>query len=84
MASGAWIEFWDALLLLRSGRPPAPTILNRKNSLPSQALVAELQRAYTYFNARLLRRGKTLIQDLNPDRNVFNWKTEPDKGRYQA
>ena len=50
--SGKWWIFWDALMLLRAGaaRPAAPNTTTA--SSPIEALLAELHRAYSFFNLR--------------------------------
>jgi hypothetical protein len=54
-ASGAWARFWDALMRLRRGGEPDPRKVAPQRpwgSFPAGDVLAELERAYTFFNDR--------------------------------
>lgn len=54
-AMGAWRRFWFALLTLRGhGAPPPPEVWKERSlsQFPAGDILAELERAYSFFNGR--------------------------------
>ena len=50
--SGVWLKFWDALHHSRHGKPRVPKkVVTGRLKSPIPMLIAELERAYKYFNA---------------------------------
>jgi hypothetical protein len=79
LESGAWARFWDALLDLRLGPhrgaewalpPPAGAPPSALDS-PVQTILAELERAFCFFNARLFGDSlpRTVVITLEDRRN---------------
>jgi len=58
MKSGKWWQFWDALMALRAGPYVPPSDSGYRGKDPIAALLAELHRAYRFFNWRFT--GNTL------------------------
>ncbi len=73
--SEQWFAFWDALIELRFGAALVPPRKIESHQDPVQAALAEIRRAYTYFNQRFM--GGEL-----PLRVVFSIEKSPTNPKH--